>query len=231
MLRVMLLAVGAAGFLPTQRLPAGRTVTSPAGSRLMMLSPAMTKKAAKVEQVVSVMENAQMMFAVRSEKIPVNKLNDLRQKLPEGVQMQCVKNTLMRRASGTEGLERFAAISEGEHDVTRMSNFWFFVPEDKMRDAVDTWTDFANENKKEGGEIVGGLFGGDLLDEKGVITVSKLPTKQELMQNTAIMLKKMPATLAQRLKAADAQRLARVIKEAQGQKLSRAVKAMEAKLE
>merc|ERR1719502_1015129 len=163
------------------------------------------------------MEDKALAFCVRSEGIKPNDFNQLRQKFPDEVKIQCVKNTLMRRASGTEGLERFAAISEGEYDVTRMSNYWFFVPEDKMRDAVDTWTDFAKENKKEDGEIVGGLFGGDLLDEKGVIAVSKLPTKQELMGQTAIMLKKMPATIAQRLKAADATRIARVIKEAQGQ--------------
>tara|TARA_B110001452_G_scaffold191127_1_gene161292 strand:+ start:942 stop:1226 length:285 start_codon:yes stop_codon:yes gene_type:complete len=83
---------------------------------------------------------------------------------------------------------------------------------------------------QEGGEIIGGLFGGDLLDSKGVVEVSKLPTKQELMGQTAIMLKKMPATIAQRLKAADATRLARVIKEAQGQKLGRAVSMMKEKL-
>lgn len=83
---------------------------------------------------------------------------------------------------------------------------------------------------QEDGEIIGGLFAGDLLDSKGVVMVSKLPTKQELMQQTAIMLKKMPATIAQRLKAADATRLARVIKEANGQKLGRAVSMMKEKL-
>ena len=77
---------------------------------------------------------------------------------------------------------------------------------------------------------MGGLFGGDLLDEKGVTAVSKLPTKQELMGQTAILLKALPTKLARTLKAADATRVARAVKEAQGTKLGRAVKAMSEKL-
>ena len=57
--------------------------------------------------------------------------------------------------------------------------------------------------------------------------VTKLPTKQELMQNTAIMLKKMPQKLASALNQAGAQRIAKVTKQAAGQKLVNAVKAVE----
>ena len=78
--------------------------------------------------------------------------------------------------------------------------------------------------------LVGGLFGGELLDEKGVTAVSKLPTKQELMATTATLLTVLPAKLARTLKNADATRIARGVKEAQGSKLARAVKAMGEKL-
>ena len=70
-----------------------------------------------------------------------------------------------------------------------------------------------------------------MLDKAGVEAVVKLPTKQELMGSTAIMLKKLPAKLAQSLHAAGAERLARVTKQAAGQKLVQAVKAMEGKKE
>lgn len=79
-------------------------------------------------------------------------------------------------------------------------------------------------------EIVGGVFEGECLDKAGIERITKLPTKQELMQSTAIMLKKLPATLAQRLNEAGAERIARATKQASGQKLVQAVKAIEGKL-
>ena len=69
-----------------------------------------------------------------------------------------------------------------------------------------------------------------MLDAKGIEAVTKLPTKQELMQKTAMLMKALPSKLARSLKAADAQRIAKGIKEAQGQKLGRAVNAMKDKL-
>ena len=74
------------------------------------------------------------------------------------------------------------------------------------------------------------MFEGQVLDPKGIEAVTKLPTKKELMGNTAVLLKMLPTKLARSLKAADATRVARAIKEAQGQKLGRAVNAMKDKL-
>ena len=84
---------------------------------------------------------------------------------------------------------------------------------------------------QEDNAIVGGMFEGQCLDKKGIEAVTKLPTKQELMQNTAIMLKKMPQKLASALNQAGAQRIAKVTKQAAGQKLVQAVKQVEGKLE
>ncbi len=68
-------------------------------------------------------------------------------------------------------------------------------------------------------DIIGGMFDGQLLDSKGVVAISKLPTKQELMGTTASLLKALPF------------KLAKAVKEAQGQKLARAVDKMKDKLE
>jgi ribosomal protein L10 len=57
-----------------------------------------------------------------------------------------------------------------------------------------------------------------LYDSKGVSQLAKLPTKQELMQTTAVLLKQVPT------------KLARVIQEARGTKLARAVDAAKEKL-
>ena len=72
---------------------------------------------------------------------------------------------------------------------------------------------------------------GECLDPKGVDAITKLPTKQELMGQTATLLKVLPAKLARTLNAAGAGRLARATKQASGQKLVQAVKAMEGKKE
>jgi hypothetical protein len=57
-------------------------------------------------------------------------------------------------------------------------------------------------------DIVGGVFDGQKLDKKGVIQITKLPTKQELMGQTAMLIKQLPTKLARSLNNAGAQRLA-----------------------
>merc|ERR1711967_206136 len=55
-----------------------------------------------------------------------------------------------------------------------------------------------NKLKDKDGEacaIIGGFFDGQVLDSKGVVAVSKLPTKQELMQQTAVSLRLVPSVL------------------------------------
>ena len=90
------------------------------------------------------MEDAALMFCVRSEGIKVNDLNAIRQKLPESVTMRCVKNTLVKRAA--EDYPKF----QGGDSLLEYSNYWFFVPEDQLRPAVDVWTDYIKESKKVG---------------------------------------------------------------------------------
>jgi len=183
------------------------------------------KKAAIVDEVKEALDNSMLVFCARSEGIPVNKINDVRQKLPEGTVMRCTKNSLVRRAIAD--YEQFPESDE----LLSYSNFWFYVPEGEVRDTVELWNKFVDDNKLEGNEIVGGMFEGTIVDPKGIEAVTKLPTKKELMATTAALMKALPTKLARTLKAADATRLARALKEAQGQKLGRAVGAMKDKLE
>jgi len=195
-------------------------------STVSMASASVTaKKAAIVEEVKTTMEGSTMMFCVRSEGIKVNQMNDMRQKFPEGVTVRCVKNTLVKRAA--EEVPKF----QGGDSLLAYSNYWFFVPEDDMRATVETWNEWVDESKNEENAIVGGMFEGQLLDAAGVVAITKLPTKQELMGQTATLLKAMPTKLARLLKEAGAERVARVTKQASGQKLVQAIKAVEGKLE
>lgn len=99
-----------------------------------------------------------------------------------------------------------------------------FVPSSFARSAIAARPPCQEENG-----IVGGMFEGEALDAKGVTAVAKLPTKQEMMGKTAILLKALPTKLARTLDQAGAQRLAKVTKEAAAGKLVRAVSAMEGK--
>merc|ERR1711865_482765 len=124
-------------------------------------------------------------------------MNALRMNMPEDVTVKVCKNSLVKIATLGEGFERFAAIAGEEKEITRMSNIWFYVPEDKMKVTVEGWAkhckDFSG-NEDRCSDIIGGAFDGTVLDAKGVDAISKLPTKQELMQSTAVAIKQTSAT-------------------------------------
>uniref|UniRef100_A0A7S0Q7R3 50S ribosomal protein L10 n=1 Tax=Coccolithus braarudii TaxID=221442 RepID=A0A7S0Q7R3_9EUKA len=186
---------------------------------------ALAAKTKVLESVHEVMDETQLMFCVRSEGLMVNEMNDLRQKLPEGVTLKCVKNTLINIA--VQDHEHYNA--DNIKELLHYSNYWFFVPETQMRDSVKLWNDWLKEKKKEN-VIVGGVFGAEVLDTAGIEAVSKLPTKQELMGKTASLLKCLPQKIARSVKEAGAVRIARGVKEARGSKMARAVKAASEKM-
>lgn len=222
-----LLAPLAQGLLPASLpLSSSRTATPARTSQLQMAgATALAKKTKVLDSVHEVMDESQLMFCVRSEGLMVNELNDLRQKLPDGVVLKCVKNTLINLAIRDH--EQFNAPNAEE--LLHYSNYWFFVSEAQMRDSVKLWNDWAKENKKEN-TIIGGIFSAEMLDGSGIEAVSKLPTKQELMGKTASLLKCLPTKLARSIKEAGAVRIARGVKEARGSKMVRAFKAASEKL-
>lgn len=232
LLKTLLLAVGVTGLLPTQRGPVCRSVPARSATPLMAGVLQMQKNEARVEQLRASMDTAALMFCVRSEGITANEMSELRQAFPEDVHIQVAKNSLIKIAASAEGIERFSPISGDELDINRFSNMWFFVPEDKMRESVEVWNKQSKGFARDSNEIVGGAFDGTLLDGEGVDTISKLPTKQELMQQVAVATKMQITSVARVVKEISAaQRLAKGIKEAQGQKMARAIAAMKDKLE
>jgi len=229
------LCASSMGLMPTQRLPvAGSHAVARSPGPCMAGAAALAKNERLIEEYRSSMEDAALMFCVRSEGIPVNEMSALRQSFPEDIKIKVCKNNLLQLASEKESVsERFGAIAGDEKEINRLSNMWFFVPEDQMRASVDAWEkhckEFDNENRNS--DIVGGVFGNEVMDAKGVKAVSKLPTKQELMAQTATDIKLVTTKLARVIKQAGAaERIAKGLKEAQGQKLSRAVNAMKDKL-
>ena len=166
-----LLLAGVTGLMPTQRLPvvSSQAAAVRAASPLMAGAAALAKKEAAVQEIREGMEDAALLFCVRSEGIPVNEMNALRMSMPEDVKIKVTKNNLLKIAATGEGLERFAAVAGEEKEITRMSNIWFYVPEDKMKPTVEGWAkhckEFTNEDRNS--DIIGGAFDGEVLDAKG----------------------------------------------------------------
>jgi len=226
MLAALSLCFSAEALLPGATPPSTQhAVAAAERAQLRMGAPSIVaKKAVIVDEVKETLKDSSLIFCARSEGITVNEMNAVRQKMPEGTTVRCVKNTLVKRA--VEDFPQF----QGGDSLLEYSNYWFFVPETEIRQAVETWDDFIKETKKEDNAILGGVFEGELLDPEGIEAVTKLPTKQELMGTLAALLVAMPTKVARGVKGAGAERLARAIKEAQGQKLARAVDAMKEKL-
>ena len=232
----MMLLGSAEALLPGALPHQGVATAGRARSVQMAGAVALAKKTTTVEKIRENMADASLMFCIRSEGIEPNDLNNFRQQLPEEIKLQCVKNTLIKVAcrpsedGSFEGIERFnCAETDKMDDLLQYSNYWFFVPEESMRDGVKLFNSWVDDNKLkdkdgEARAIVGGFFGGEVLDGKGVEAISKLPTKQELMQQPAIALKMVPPKLARSLKQAGAERLAKGLKQASAQKMVVAVK-------
>ena len=108
-----LFLAGVTGLLPTQRLPvvSSHAAAVRAASPLMVGAVALEKKQAAVVEIQEGMKDAALMFCVRSEGIPVNEMNALRQSFPDEVKIKVCKNNLLKIATLGEGFERFAAIA------------------------------------------------------------------------------------------------------------------------
>lgn len=162
-------------------------------------------KKSRVETVKSLLDTSDIVFSIPAESLTVAQVQQLRRAVPEGSTISVIKNKLMARAvEGTPYQEGVAGLLKG-------SNMWFFVEED-FGGTVKAFNAFTKSNdKKESHTILGGVVEGEFYDAKGIVQVSKLPSKIELYTQIAAAINAVPT------------RLARVIKEP-GNKLARAIK-------
>ncbi|CBN77983.1 50S ribosomal protein L10 [Ectocarpus siliculosus] len=205
-LAVVLCAAGASAFVGTPVVQPKACATTRRHSSSQPLNmavidttkpPKLTKRPAKlkvIEEVKSLLESSSMVFSVPSSYISANQVVALRKDLPEGCTAKVVKNKLMRIAS--DGSE-FAQLA----DVTTGENFWIFIEgEDNLAEPIKYVAEFAKQFDKDtpgwgGSPFKSGVFGGDVLDGPGVVAISKLPTKKELMQRLAIAVNSVPTKL------------------------------------
>mmetsp|Transcript_1684 Transcript_1684/g.2871 ORF Transcript_1684/g.2871 Transcript_1684/m.2871 type:complete len:213 (-) Transcript_1684:67-705(-) len=157
-----------------------------------------------VSKVKELLDSSEMIFTVPASGITVSQVQTLRRSLPEGTTMSVVKNKLMNKA--IEGTEY-----EPAGEMLKGANMWFFIEED-IGGTVKSFNSFVKEESLgETHSILGGNIEGVNYDKAGVVAISKLPSKKELI-----------ATIAARINAVPT-KVARVIK-APGMKVARAIK-------
>ncbi|CAM9606235.1 unnamed protein product [Discosporangium mesarthrocarpum] len=165
-------------------------------------------KAGKIETVKNVgelLENTNFLFAIPSAGIKANEVVRLRKGLPENSTAKVVKNKLMRiAAKGT----KFEKVTE----MTTGTNCWIFVEGEDMKTPVTFIQDLTKDiDKANTLPILYGIYDGEALDEKGVVAVSKLPSRQELYQRLAVSIQSVPTNLGRRIKMVPT-KVGRVIK-------------------
>ncbi len=198
---------GAAAFTTQTAQP--QTFTHRTESKLMGgatgYATSLEGKKNRVETVKGLLDNSEMIFSVPASSISVAEVQTLRRSLPEGTTMSVVKNKLFARAAaGTPYEEASAGLLKG-------ANMWFFIEED-IGGTVKAFESFAKDSgKKESHGIIGGVVEGVAYDTKGVIAISKLPSKIELITKIAGSIKAVPTKVARSIKA-NPEKLARAIK-------------------
>mmetsp|Transcript_9900 Transcript_9900/g.14879 ORF Transcript_9900/g.14879 Transcript_9900/m.14879 type:complete len:221 (-) Transcript_9900:62-724(-) len=165
----------------------------------------MPGKQEKVAIVKSLLDSSEMVFSVPASKLTVGEIQNLRRSVPEGTTVTVIKNKLFAIAvKDTEYEEAASGLLKG-------ANMWFFI-EDDISGTMKAFNAFTKANgKKESHEVIGGIIEGVAYDKAGVVAISKLPSKIELITKIAGAIKAVPT------------KVARVIKEP-GSKTARAIK-------
>jgi len=177
-------------------------------------------RAQKVEAVAELSDifaNAGVVIVAKYSGMPVSELTDLRLKMRDGgASFKVAKNRLVKIALDGKPQEVGKDLFEGQTGIAFSADP---VAASKIAKA------YAKQNSKF--EIVGGMLGGQLLDQKGVDALADMPSIEELRAKLLGTLKAPLAKMAGVLKAPP-QKMAGVLK-APPQKLLGVLKAKEAK--
>jgi large subunit ribosomal protein L10 len=130
------------------------------------------EKVAAVESIAEVFKNARSVVLNDFTGLDVAKISQLRRLCREsGVEFRVVKNTLARRGvRGTDAAE-LEAFFEGPTALA--------ISADSENDSAKVLAKFAEEH--EAPKFKAGFVDGNVIDATGVLTLSKLPSKDELL--------------------------------------------------
>jgi large subunit ribosomal protein L10 len=160
-------------------------------------------KTETVNKVKALLDSSEMIFSVPASGVAVSEVQTLRRSLPEGTTMSVVKNTLMKKA--IEGTD-YETAAEG----IKGANMWFFIEED-IGATVKAFNSFVKEEDMQDMTILAGILEGTVYDAAGVVAISKLPSKKELLATIAARIQALPTKVARVIKAPGIQ-VARAIK-------------------
>ncbi|KAG8462550.1 hypothetical protein KFE25_010375 [Diacronema lutheri] len=160
------------------------------------------KKDATVDSVKARLDASALIFTFRADGVPVNKLRALRNEMPERSSITLVKNRLLKRAvAGDPKWDHLNPLLEN-------SNYWAFVHEEDIKPSIEAVQKFLKESGRDKAEhplgdqrgVRGGVFDGATLDVDGIVKVSKLPSKLELITQIAYGINMVPTRLAKSIK-------------------------------
>ncbi len=130
-------------------------------------------KKAKVEQLTEVLKNAVSIVFVDYKGITVEEDTKLRRDLrAENVQYSVEKNSLLRFALKNAGIEGFDNILSGTTAVA--------VSNDDQTAPARVLGKYASEMEGKF-NLKAGMVDGEIYDEKGVVALSKIPSKDVLL--------------------------------------------------
>ncbi|MEH0022771.1 MAG: 50S ribosomal protein L10 [Desulfobacter sp.] len=145
-----------------------------------------SQKQELVERLSKQLSEAEIAIVVDYKGLTVLQITELRAKLRDaGVQMEVVKNTLMRRASQGTGAEVLTDLYKGPNAIV--------TSQDDPVAPAKILADFAKDNEKL--ELKGAALSGSLLDEEGIKQLAKMPSKEELLAKLVYTLNAVPTNL------------------------------------
>lgn len=129
-------------------------------------------KETRVAQYKEMLASSQAVVVTQYRGLTMGQLNDLRARLrPTGGRFQVTKNTLFRLALADESRPALDDILVGPTAVAYLSG--------DVATGIKALLAFAEETKAI--EVKGGLFGNRVLSAEDVVTLSRLPSREELL--------------------------------------------------
>jgi large subunit ribosomal protein L10 len=178
-----------------------RPSSSNRGASIVRAALSRKGKEETLEKLADAFSSSAVVFGVRFRGVSVKEVEGLRRALPPSAKMVVCKNTLLRLAA-----ERAGEGWEEVRPATSLENAWVFADEEAISGSVKAYLDFEKKllepiPKEERAAanvtaISGAVFEGKFLDGKEAKKLATMPTKQELMQRIAVMIKKVPTKLA-----------------------------------
>lgn len=152
-----------------------------------------TEKAAVIDRLRTELADVPAIVVADFKGLDVEGADALRSEMRKNdVRYEVVKNTLVKAALAGTDKENLAPLFKGNSAIA-------FHVEDPAAPAK-VLTDFVKD--REGFALKGAWLSGEILDEKGVVALSKLPGKDELRAKLLSLFKAAPTKFVQTVVAA-----------------------------